>query len=184
MTNIILSKLNERLKEREQGDANDKIVNPLSTYKTVSEKRAAFNMARHNHEFAIDHTGNKIPLSSVNFNDVDFIGGLWRIQRPVPQNILMVRGRPFILGERIERQEKNLFEFYHAALLFHNCYGYSDYLEFDTIVAKYTTDNGTYWSYGQNIEQARAFLGIRLYDEYMDLVHSVACKDTLNQNQK
>lgn len=184
MTNIILSKLNERLKEREQGDANDKIVNPLSTYKTVPEKRAAFNMARHNNEFAIDHKINKIPLSSVNFNDVDYIGGAWRIQRPTPQNIRMVRGRPFILGERIERQEKNMFEFYRAALLFHNCYGYSDYLVFDMIVAKCTTKSGTYWAYGDSIEHVRAFLGIRLYDEHMDLIHSATHKDTLNQNQK
>lgn len=29
-------------------------------------------------------------------------------------------------------------------------------------------------AYGQTIEQARAFLGIKMYDEYQDLIHSAA----------
>lgn len=183
MTNIIMSKLQEKLKQREQGSPDDKIVNPMSIYETVSEKRVAFNIARENHIFAFDYKLNKLPLSSLQFNDVEYIGGEWRIQRPVPNDIQMVRGRPFVIGERIQHQEKNKFEFYRAALLMFNCYGYSDERQFDMIVAKYTTDKGTYWSYGDSIGQARAFLGIRLYDEYMDLIHSVACKNTCSKQK-
>ena len=51
-------------------------------------------------------------------------------------------------------------------------------------VAKYTTDQGTYWSYGNTIEQARAFLGIKLYDEYMDLIHTHACKNQFAHQKK
>lgn len=181
MTNIIMSKLQERIKQREQGAPDDRITNTMSTFKTVAEKRLAFNEARENHAIAFDYKLNKIQLSSVKFNDVDFIGGEWRIQRPIPDGIQMVRGRPFLLGERLPKQEKNKFEFYRAALLTYNCYGYSDSITYTTIVAKYTTDNGTYWAYGSTIEQARAFLGIRLYDEYMDLIHSVACKNTMSK---
>ena len=168
MTNIIMSKLQERIKQREQGAPDDRITNTMSTFKTVAEKRLAFNKARENNTIAFDYKLNKIPLSSVKFNDVDFIGGEWRIQRPIPDGIQMVRGRPFLLGERLPKQEKNKF-------------GYSDSITYTTIVAKYTTDNGTYWAYGSTIEQARAFLGIRLYDEYMDLIHSVACKNTMSK---
>lgn len=181
MTHIIMSKIQDKLNQRAQGDLDDKIVNPLSAYKTIVEKRAAYNAAAYNHAMAVDYKLNKLPLSSVQFNEVDYIGGAWRIQRPVPKDIQMVRGRPFILGDRLLKQEKNKFEFYRAALLFHNCYGYSDSIVYDMIVAKYTTDNGTYWAYGSTIEQARAFLGIRLYDEHMDLIHSFACKNTMSK---
>ena len=181
MTGILMERLNKKLKERSLDIPDDKIVNTLSTYKTVAEKRQAFNEACENHAVAFDYKLNKTPLSYVKFNDVDFIGGEWRIQRPIPDGIQMVRGRPFLLGERLPKQEKNKFEFYRAALLTYNCYGYSDSITYTTIVAKYTTDNGTYWAYGSTIEQARAFLGIRLYDEYMDLIHSVACKNTMSK---
>lgn len=181
MTGILMERLHKKLEERLLGSPDDKIVNNLSTYKTVAEKRQAFNAARENHAVAFDYNLNKIPLSSVKFNDVDFIGGEWRIQRPIPDGIQVVRGRPFLLGERLPKQEKNKFEFYRAALLTYNCYGYTDSITYTTIVAKYTTDNGTYWAYGSTIEQARAFLGIRLYDEYMDLIHSVACKNTMSK---
>ena len=176
-----MERLHKKLEERLLGSPDDKIVNNLSTYKTVAEKRQAFNAARENHAVAFDYNLNKIPLSSVKFNDVDFIGGEWRIQRPIPDGIQVVRGRPFLLGERLPKQEKNKFEFYRAALLTYNCYGYTDSITYTTIVAKYTTDNGTYWAYGSTIEQARAFLGIRLYDEYMDLIHSVACKNIMSK---
>lgn len=181
MTGILMERLNKKLEERLLDIPDDKIVNTLSTYKTVAEKRQAFNEACENHAVAFDYKLNKTPLSYVKFNDVDFIGGEWRIQRPIPDGIQVVRGRPFLLGERLPKQEKNKFEFYRAALLTYNCYGYTDSITYTTIVAKYTTDNGTYWAYGSTIEQARAFLGIRLYDEYMDLIHSVACKNIMSK---
>lgn len=178
-----MGKLQQKISQRKEGAPDDKIVNTLSEHKTVAEKRAAYNTACYNHEYAVDYKINKIQLSSVPFNQVDYIGGAWRIQSPEPDGIQMVRGRPFLLGERLPHQEKTKFEFYRAALLFYNCYGYSDTIIYDTIVAKYTTDKGTHWAYGSTIEQARAFLGIRLYDEYMDLIHSIACKNTLSKQK-
>ena len=122
-------------------------------------------------------------LSSVAPSQVEFVAGLWRIQNPFPYDIHDVRGVKFVLTERLPHTEKNLFEFYRASQVAENCYG-PFIIPGSQIVAKYTTDRGTYWSYGNTIEQARAFLGIRLYDEYMDLIHSVACRKTLTRDQK
>lgn len=133
---------------------------------------------------AYSSDGKTRPLSECVINDVEFIGGLWRIQDKFEHEIQMVRGREFVLLEKLNRIEKNRFEFYRAAPVDRNCYGRFMISGFERIVAKYETDNQTYWAYGDTIEQVRAFLGIRLYDEFSDLIHSVACSKKLNQKQK
>ena len=52
------------------------------------------------------------------------------------------------------------------------------------VVAKYETDKKTYCAYGNGIEQARAFLGIKLYDECRDLIHGHLCRKSDKNNQK
>ena len=157
------------------------LKNKLATHKTQKEKNDAFVTAVLNNEYAVRSDLTKVPLKQLHMSQVEFIGGLWRIQNDFPYDIQMVRDKEFVLLEKLPHQEKNLFEFFKVSSVGCNCYGY--YLcnpKGDFIVAKYKTNAQTYWSYGKTIEQARAFMGIKLYDEYMHLIHSVACK----QNNK
>ena len=158
--------------------------NSLSAHLTEFNKVGDFQAARARGEKAYYSNGDIVSLEVVGLHDVEFIGGLWRVQDKFPHKIQMVRDVPFVLGERIPRNERNLFEFYRARRVCENCYGKFLAPGPEKIVAKYTTDNGTYWSYGDTVEQARAFLGIKLYDEYMDLIHRVACKKQSRKNQK
>lgn len=155
--------------------------NPLAT-QTIAEKRAQYIRDCASGENAYNSADAAIPLSDVPFDCVEFIGGLWRVQNGMHYNICKIRDRQMILGQRLNHNEKTFFEYYQAALLSYNCYGPLP-PRFDMIAAKYTTDHGEYWSYGKSIADARAFLGIRLYDEYMNLIHSVACKKIM-QNAK
>ena len=158
--------------------------NKLATHKTIAEKHRAYNAAvldGHNKTMAYCSNGTTIPLADVDVSNVEFIGGLWRVQDSFPYKIQNVRDKSFVLHEKLDYQEKNLFEFYRASIVTQHCYGYFMSPK-HYIIAKYTTDHGTYWSYGTTIEQARAFLGIKLYDEYMDLIHSVACQK-ISRNQ-
>ena len=161
--------------------------NKLSEYKTSVEKERAYHadcVRGAQRVMAYRSNGTTVPLADVDISNVEYIGGLWRVQDKFPHKIQDVRGEPFVLLERVPRNERNHFDFYRAARVGFNCYG--PYLVGGPtqIVAKYTTDAQTYWAYGATVEQARAFLGIRLYDEYMDLIHSVACKSSNSVNQK
>lgn len=161
--------------------------NKLATHKTIAEKQYAYNAAildSKHQAMAYSRDGTVAPLVNFAVSDVEFIGGLWRVQTPFKRKIQDVRDKQFVLGAPLPHREKNHFEFYSARLVSENCYGkyISDSPKY--IVAKYTTDNSTYWSYGTTIEQARAFLGIKLYDEYMDLIHAHACKKQLSRQKK
>ena len=161
--------------------------NKLATHKTIIEKERAYNAAivdgKHQ-TMAYSRDGTVAPLANFAVSDVEFIGGLWRVQTPFSHKIQDVRDKQFVLDAVLSHREKNHFEFYSAWLVSENCYGKYILDGGKYIVAKYTTDHGTYWSYGANIEQARAFLGIKLYDEYMDLIHAHACKNQLARQKK
>lgn len=129
---------------------------------------------------AYSSDGKNRPLKDCDIRDVKYVSGMWRIQNKFEHPIQHVRDREFVLLEKINRTEKNMFEFYRARRVGQNCYGRFLVGGAEQIVAKYETDRQTYWSYGATIEQARAFLGIRLYDEYSDVIHSVACKNKLS----
>lgn len=120
--------------------------------------------------------GKTRPLSECDIRNVKFVAGLWRVQNEFPHTVQYVRGQEFVLLNKINRMEKNRFEFYHARMVGRNCYG-PFLVDLPMIVAKYKTDSQTYWAYGNTIEQARAFLGIRMYDEYSDVIHAAACRD-------
>ncbi|HBP27054.1 MAG TPA: hypothetical protein DD611_03700 [Alphaproteobacteria bacterium] len=157
--------------------------NPLATaFPTNDDKIYAYSTACLNGAVAHRPDYTTVPLKTLKPAQVEFIGGLWRVQTPCDYNVQNVRGKDLIIGARLPHQEKTFFEYYEASLLAFNCYGPLKPC-FDSVVAKYTTDNGTYWSYGRNISDARAFLGIRLYDEYMDLIHSVACQKTAQKSK-
>ena len=121
--------------------------------------------------------GARMLLSSVGRTRVKFIGGLWRMQDTRHgYHVTKVRDKDFILGDKIARDEKNLFEYYHAAAACENCYGLIK-PNFCYVVAKYDTKNGPMWAYGNTIEQARAFLGIALFDKHIDSIHAIERKN-------
>ncbi len=163
------------------GTPDDKITNPLATdvrvkpaYSDVAGKRALYNTAVEIQELAYTDSGATVPLGAIGaeFNDVEYIGGLWRVQKVFPYEITDVRGRQFVLLKKLPHTEKTRFEFYSAAGVIWGANGASANINKpDWIVAKYETPHGIYMAYGQTIEQA---LGIKMYDEYQDLIHSAA----------
>ena len=172
----------------------DKITNPMNSleaqksgldvqYTTVAEKRLLYNRAIDNNAMAIGFK-DTIPLGSpgAEFNDVEFIAGLWRIQKEFPYKITNVRKKDFVLVKRLPHYERTNFEYYSAAAVVWGGSGCSaDVSHPDWIVAKYKTPHGICWSYGRTIEEARAFLGIKLCDEFQDLFRATAFGES---NQK
>ncbi|MBO4480341.1 MAG: hypothetical protein J5742_01800 [Alphaproteobacteria bacterium] len=187
--------LNRLQDERYRPSPNDKITNPINSetskkngydtsYTTVAGKRVLYNQGLDNNAVAYVSFQESIPLGSpgAEFNDVEFIAGLWRVQKKFPYEITAVRDRQFVLIKKLPHIEKTKFEFYSAASVIWGGTGASaDVASPDWIVAKYATPRGTYWAYGRTIEQARAFLGIKMYDEYQDLIHAAAFNSS---NQK
>ena len=156
--------------------------NKLATHKSLQEKNIHYQLSCAKKELAYKSDGTSVLLSERLPTQVEFIGGLWRVQTPFPHTIHQVRGIDFVLLEKLPHTEKTLFEFYRAAMVGENCYG-RYVADTSYIVAKYTTNDGTFWGYGHTIEQARAFLGVKLYDQYKDFIHKFACQG-LEQNQQ
>ena len=172
-------------KKKYAGSPDDKITNPLAIdnngckplYKNIEEKRIAFELGVEDGMNAYTGFKEYIPLGGpgAEFNDVEFIGGLWRVQKKFPYKITQVRDRQFVLVEKLPRAEKNKFEYLRGSKKIPRKDGCSaDISHPDWIVAKYETPRGTFMSYGQSIEQARAFLAISIYDEYQNLIHGAA----------
>ena len=134
---------------------------------------------------AIDEAGNQITLGEkgAEFENVDFVAGLWRIQTKFPHKITCVRDKNVVLMNKLPRQESTNFEYWQAKVIGYNCHGPFIIASnaSDIVVACYDTDNGPLWGYGATIEAARAFLGLKLYDMYKDLIHGIACKNKLQQ---
>lgn len=131
--------------------------------------------------YAVDKNLNKIKLGDdgATHELVDKVGGLWRIQEKLPYQITRVRDKDMVLIKKLDRVENTLFDFWSAKMVSYNCYGpfIIDYKKPDYIVAKYETDKETYLGYGTTIEAARAYLGLKLYDEYKDVINAIACKN-------
>lgn len=185
--------------EKQRPSPDDRAANALAPYYikhkdkkrqieqdklNAAVKRVAYNRALDDGAVAYIGFQQSVPLGSpgAEFNDVEFVGGLWRVQKKFPYEITEVRDQQFVLVEKLPRAEKNKFEYYKAALATWGGTGCSaDIAKPDWIVAKYETPNGTFMSYGQSIEQARAFLAISIYDEYQDLIHGAAFEKQNNQ---
>jgi len=155
--------------------------NPLDEYKNTKKKSAALLRARENGVMAIDSNGNETPVKDFAMNKLAFVGCMWRIQETLDLPIMRIRGKDMILTKKIDHTETTLFDFYRGKEVKYNCYGPFVIKDdkYDYIVAKYETDKETYWAYGKSIEEARAFMGIKLYDEYKDVINTIACKNKL-----
>ena len=114
--------------------------------------------------------GKMIPLSDIkDLAQVEFIGGIWRVQDDFPYKITTVRDRDFVVGELLDRHEQNRFEYYSARSVGYNCYG-PFALSPTEIVACFNAGAVPLWAYGPSIEHARAFLAILLFDRNRDLI--------------
>ena len=98
----------------------------------------------------------------------------------------MVRDKKMVLLENLNRIETTLFDFWTAKLVGYNCYGpfITEDKSHDYIVAVYDTDKGKLFGYGKTIEAARAFLGLKVYDEFKDVINNIACRNKLKNKQK
>lgn len=104
------------------------------------------------------------PLKSLNPNQVEFIGGMWRIQRDFNLYVEKIYDKYFVMGKRIEREklpkeEIPIFNYYNALLVESNCYGFYTY-DFGYIVAN--CEN--IWRYGKDISEARSKLSGNIID--------------------
>ena len=128
--------------------------------------------------FAMDENLNKIKLGEEGATHelVDKVGGVWRIQNKFPYEITRVRDKDMVLGKKLDRVENTLFEYYSAREVNYNCYGPFVFENNNYVVAKYETDNETLLGYGKTLEDARAYLGLKLYDEYKDVIHAIVCR--------
>lgn len=170
-----------------------KVKNPLSDFwkspkdghKGTWEQATAFFIVTFLHDlnngvYATDEKHNKIRLGDEGANhwEVDKIGGIWRIQKKLPYKITHVRDKDMVILNKLDHQENTLFEFYNAKLVGYNCYGpfVAEGNNGNYIVAQYETDKETYLGYGKTIEDARAYLGLKLYDEYKDVINAIACQ--------
>ena len=137
---------------------------------------------------AIDENGRHITLgkSSAISDRVDRINGLWHVQNKFPHTITRVRDKDMVLMKKLDRIEDTKFEYWSAKTVGYNCFGpfVSSDNSYDYIVARYDTDNGPLWGYGRTLEAARAYLGLKLYDEYKEVIHAIACRNKLKGKAK
>lgn len=159
-----------------------KIRNPL-TKQTIEQRNKQYIIDSSNGAVAYKSDNSTVPLSQLKPDDVEFIAGMWRVQDKNQYNIIHIRDKEMILGPRIQHTESTHFEYYKVSVLAYNCYGPLK-PAFIYVAAKYDTDKGTYLSYGKTIAEARAFLGIALFDEYKELIHNEACKNSLQKTRK
>lgn len=160
--------------------------NPFDEYKNTRIKSSAWNSACRNNEKALDKNGEWHLVKDFNMCDLAFVAGIWRVQDKLPYDITKVRDKDMVLIKKLDRVENTLFDFWSAKMVSYNCYGpfIIDIANTDYIVAQYETDNGIRWGYGKTIEDARAYLGIKLYDEYKDVINAIACKNKNKETSK
>lgn len=137
---------------------------------------------------AFTSNGRAITLGEkgAKLENVDFVAGLWRVQKRFPHKITRVRDKDVVLMNKLHHKESTNFEYWTAKQVDYNCYGpfILQGSDTDLIVARYDTDNGYLWGYGSTIESARAFLGLKLYDEYKNVIHAIACQNKLKRSTK
>ena len=176
MTGILTAKMKEKLKEQARSAGVMTCwSNPCDEYKNTREKSSAWLDAYYNGGMALDANGKWHPVKNFSMDRLAFVAGLWRVQCDFPYKIVNVRGIDMVLMGKINRVENTLFDFWNAKQVGYNCYGpfISKSEKPDYIVAKYITTKGTYMAYGRTVEEARAYLGIKLYDEYKHVIHAI-----------
>lgn len=136
---------------------------------------------------AVAENGRNITLgkSSAKLENVERINGIWHIQNKFPYEITLVRKKDMVLLQKLDREEHTGFEFYTAKHVGYNCFGpfVSKEKGYDYIVAKCNTDRGPFWGYGRTMDDARAYLCLKLYDECQDAILGILCKNIRTNQQ-
>jgi hypothetical protein len=176
--------------DRFRPSPDDKIVNTeLSDLKTVAEKRRRYNLGLEKQEMAMLPGGKTVLLGSdgAKFNNVDLLGGLWRVQEPFDARgfeVITIRDNKnekdlmFVVLKQLDRQERTNFEFYSAASVNWGAFGLRSDFKPDFIIAKYDTNRGVFYSYRCKLtdpyalENARAHLAGKVLEAYQDLVEN------------
>ena len=160
------------------------IRNSYSDFKTDSQKLAQYLRDKNNKKetiYAYKSDGTRVPLKDCRLINLEFVAGLWRVQNKFPYTIENVRKKDFVIGEKLPHVEHTRFDFYKAYSVCENCYGKYISSNADYIVAKYVTNRGVYSAYGKTIEDVRAYLGIKLYDAFQDIIHNAVNTQTQKQ---
>ncbi len=168
-----------------------KIRNPHATKcATKKEKIAAYKKDAATLVEAYDISGKKKPLHTVHVDKVEFIKGKWRIQNDISDKVVNIEGTQMVLGDRIPvtalGNPNPYCEYYTVAKdVKWGIYGVEvpSRFQYNRVVAHYTTDNKDYWVTGDNVSRAAVLLALRLYDDYKDVIHAVACRK-MNQKKK
>ncbi len=130
---------------------------------------------------AVTNTGKKITLGEqgAKLENVDFVAGLWRVQTKFPHEITHVRDKDMVLMNKIQHTESTNFEYWTAKLIGYNCYGpfIIEGNRNDFIVSRCVVNKGVFWGYGTTIESARAFLGLKIWDEMRDVIRAAVFRD-------
>jgi len=130
---------------------------------------------------AVAANGRKIILGErgAKIENVDFVAGLWRVQTKFPHEITRVRDKDMVLIKKIEHNENTNFEYWTAKLVGYNCYGpfIIEGKGDDFIVSRCIVNKNEFWGYGTTIESARAFLGLKIWDEMRDVIHAAVFRD-------
>ena len=133
-----------------------------------------------------NNTSIRLGDEGANLEDVDRINGFWCVQKDFPYTITNVRGKDMVLIKKLNRVENTFFEFWSGKMVAYNCYGpfvFDGDID-NYIVAMYDTDNGPRMAYGKTIDAARAYLGMKLYDETKDIINGILCQNKLKTNSK
>ena len=148
------------------------IRNSYSDFKTENQKVVAYIRDKKKKEvvYAYKSDDTQIPLKDCRLSDVEFVAGLWRVQDKFPYKIENVRKKDFVIGDKLPHEERTGFIFYNAYSVGENCYGKYKSSVPDYIVAKCETVRGVFSAYGKTIEDVRAYLGIKLWDAFPDVI--------------
>ena len=137
---------------------------------------------------AITANGRKITLGEkgAKLDNVDRVAGLWRVQKKFPYKITRVRDKDMVLVKKIDHNENTNFEYWTAKLVGYNCYGpfviEGDGTNF--IVSHCVVGKNEFWGYGTTIESARAFLGLKIWDELRDVIHAAVFNNAQQDKTK
>lgn len=124
-------------------------------------------------------SGDSERLGKIQLESVEFIGGLWRVQQELAKEIVTIRDKEFTLYGKLDINEKNQFKYQRAKEVYYNCYGPQEAGQY-MVIANYHQ----YWAYGDSVEKARAFLGIKLFDIYNNLIHEAVAKEKIGNEKK
>ena len=156
--------------------------NPLAEYQKSKEKRHAFAVDQKSGCVAYKSNGTAVPLQDLSIDNVEFIGGRWRVQDMVTYNIRRISDRDIIIGEQIPCSDLMCFDYYRASRLVYNCYGPLT-PKFDLVVACFVAGDKTYWAYGTSTTTAGATLAMRMCEEYKYLLRTFAQRRTKKKSR-